>query len=219
MKLYIGKRLLDMDEKELDKLYLNEGSEGNLYRLGNEVLKIYKDNPLISKLSKEDIEFLSKLKLKRFVVPNEVISDEEGTTLGYSANYLEEDKFDKIYSMDSKHLKEEISLLLDDIRILSMNGIELADLHLSNLMISNNKIYFLDFGSFVRTNEDFDELYMINKYIFEQFIVNVLFASSLSKKNRKKLGKEFNSRIDLISFLDEMDDGENIKNFSKKVIR
>ncbi|MBR6112945.1 MAG: hypothetical protein IKP79_00340, partial [Bacilli bacterium] len=134
-------------------------------------------------------------------------------------NYLEEDKFDKIYSMDSKHLKEELSLLLDDIRILSMNGIELADLHLSNLMISNNKIYFLDLGSFVRTNDDFDELYMINKYIFEQFIVNVLFASSLSKKNRKKLGKEFNSRIDLMSFLDEMDDGENIKNFSKKVIR
>ena len=219
MKLYIGKRLLDMDEKELDKLYLNEGSEGNLYRLGNEVLKIYKDNPLISKLSKEDIEYLSKLKLKRFVVPNEVISDEEGATLGYSANYLEEDKFDKIYSMDSKHLREELSLLLDDIRILSMNGIELADLHLSNLMISNNKIYFLDLGSFRRTNDDFDELYMINKYIFEQFIVNDLFASSLSKKNRKKLEKEFSSKIDLISFLDEMDDGENIKIFSKKVIR
>lgn len=219
MKLYIGDRLLNMEEDELDKLYLNEGSEGVIYRLGSEVLKVYKDNPLIDKLSKESIDDLKTLNLKRILVPNESLLDENGNTIGYSSKYLEEDSFEKIFSMDASLIKDEIYLLIDDIRTLSRHGYEIDDLHLCNLIVSNNKIYFIDPGAFHKTEDEFDELYRINRYKFDNFIVNDLFASSLSKKNRKKLEKAYDTRCDLMSFLDEMDDDENIKNFAKKVIR
>lgn len=219
MKLYIGDRLLNMEEDELDKLYLNEGSEGVIYRLGSEVLKVYKDNPLIDKLSKESIDDLKTLNLKRILVPNESLLDENGNTIGYSSKYLEEDSFEKIFSMDASLIKNEIYLLIDDIRTLSRHGYEIDDLHLCNLIVSNNKIYFIDPGAFHKTKDEFDELYRINRYKFDNFIVNDLFASSLSKKNRKKLEKAYDTRCDLMSFLDEMDDDENIKNFAKKVIR
>ena len=219
MKLYIGDRLLNMEEDELDKLYLNEGSEGVIYRLGSEVLKVYKDNPLIDKLSKESIDDLKTLNLKRILVPNESLLDENGNTIGYSSKYLEEDSFEKIFSMDASLIKDEIYLLIDDIRTLSRHGYEIDDLHLCNLIVSNNKIYFIDPGAFHKTEDEFDELYRINRYKFDNFIVNDLFASSLSKKNRKKLEKAYDTRCDLMSFLDEMDDDDNIKNFAKKVIR
>lgn len=219
MKLYIGDRLLNMEEDELDKLYLNEGSEGVIYRLGSEVLKVYKDNPLIDKLSKESIDDLKTLNLKRILVPNESLLNENGNTIGYSSKYLEEDSFEKIFSMDASLIKDEIYLLIDDIRTLSRHGYEIDDLHLCNLIVSNNKIYFIDPGAFHKTEDEFDELYRINRYKFDNFIVNDLFASSLSKKNRKKLEKAYDTRCDLMSFLDEMDDDENIKNFAKKVIR
>ena len=219
MRLYIGTRLLDMNDEELDALYLNEGSEGVIYKYNDTVLKIYKDNPLISKLSKEEIDELKNLKLKRFLVPSESLTDSDGNTIGYSSNYIHEDAFNKIFSMDANTLKDELYNLIDDVRTLSKNGFEIFDLHLSNLLVSDNKIYFIDPGSFHKCDDEFDELYRINRYRFDNFIVNDLFAAALSKKNRKKLDKAYNMRSDLMSFLDEMEDEENIKNFTKKVIR
>ena len=105
MKLFIGDRLLNMTPEELDRLYLNEGSEGVIYKNGEEVYKIYKDNPMIDKLSLEEVNRLRKLKLKRFIVPNNPIFDEDGTFIGYSSRFLNEEKFSKIFDLDGKTFK------------------------------------------------------------------------------------------------------------------
>ena len=203
MRLHIGKKIIGMSAEELDKLYLNEGSEAVLYRLGDTVLKFYKENPLVDRLSKEDIEYFKTIKCKRFVLPDDSIVDDGDNLVGYSSGYLEEEPFRKIFQMNGSTIRDEILLLLDDVRLLSKHGIEIDDLHLSNLLVSDNKIYFVDPGGFHRTDEDFDSLYKINKYRFEKFIVDDLFGSTLAKKNRKKLEMAFSRSSDLCTFLEE----------------
>ncbi len=221
MNLKIGDRLLSMSFEDLDRLYLNEGSEATVYRHGNEVFKIYKDNPLVSKLSVEDVNRLRKLKLKRFIVPKECIFDDAtGMFMGYSSDYIDEDSFDKIYSMDGATFKREIRAVLDDIKTLSDNNIEIRDLHLDNIMLSNGKIFFVDPGNFKYTDDySTASTYDYNEYCLSQFIVLDLIARCMSKKNRGKLKGILSNCDSLEDFLNLMDDNENVKNFSKRIIR
>lgn len=217
MKLFIGDRLLNMTPEELDRLYLNEGSEGVIYKNGEEVYKIYKDNPVIDKLSLEEVNRLRKLKLKRFIVPNNPIFDEDGTFIGYSSRFLNEEKFSKIFDLDGKTFKKELRLLIDDVKNLTKNGIEIDDLHLSNIVLSDGSLHFIDMGG-CKHSED-DDLERTNMFRFQYFIISSLLALPLSKKNRKKFENKFSAFESFDSFIDSIDDNESVKNFSKRVIR
>lgn len=217
MKLVIGERMLNMTPEELDKLYLNEGSEGVIYRNGEEVYKIYKDNPLVTKLSLDGVNRLRKLKLKRFIVPNGPIFDEDGNFIGYSSKYLNEEKFSKIFDLDGKTFKRELRLLLEDVKQLTKNGIEIDDLHLSNLVLSDGSLYFIDMGGFKHSDDE--DLEATNMFRFKYFIVSKLLSLPLSKKNRKKFESKFLESEDFDSFISSIDDNESVKNFSKRVMR
>ncbi len=217
MKLFIGDRLLNMTSEELDRLYLNEGSEGVIYKNGEEVYKIYKDNPMIDKLSLEQVDRLRKLKLKRFIVPNNPIFDEDGNFVGYSSRFLNEEKFSKIFDLDGKTFKKELRLLIDDVKNLTKNGIEIDDLHLSNIVLSDGSLYFIDMGGFKHSEDD--DLERTNMFRFQYFIISSLLALPLSKKNRKKFENKYSAFENFDSFIDSIDDNESVKNFSKRVIR
>ena len=220
MKLLIGKAKLELTERELDSLYLNEGSEVTTYLLGDNVLKIYKDNPQIERFSLEDISRFSKLKLNRFLVPNNPVLDESFNLIGFTSPYKIEDPFNSLYDINGKDFKKEVKVMLGDIKELSRNNIEIDDLHLDNIIFSDNSIYFSDCGCLkYKEFEDPREIERTNMFRFEYFIVNYLLARSLAKKNRKKFENEFETCGSMEKFLSSMDDKENIENFAKRVIR
>lgn len=219
MKLYIGDKILNMTKEELDSLYINEGTEGTIYKVSNEALKIYKDSPLVYKLSKEEIEKLRSIKCKRFILPSNTILLDGEKLIGYASRFIDQDSFKEIYSLSGKTFKEEIKCLLDDIKELSSNGIEIDDMHLDNIIISDNKIYFIDVGSFRQNSDEKEEVYRTNKFRFEDFIVNHLIAISIPKKYRRRLDLLFSTNPDLLEFLSLMDDDENIKEFSSRIVK
>ena len=220
MKMFIGDRILNMSEEELDSLYLQEGTQVTAYKVNGEVYKLFHNGPLISKLSKDEIERLRRIKCKRFIMPNEAIMSSDSTVLGYTVSYLDLDNFELIYSMTGANFKNEVSCLLDDIETLSKEKIEIDDLHLDNIAISKDKLYFIDPGSFfVSREEDYRSVYDINKYRFDNFIVNNLMAARIAKKDRKKLEKVFSNYGSLEEFLKEMNDDENIKDFAKRMVK
>ena len=219
MKLFIGNRLLNMSREELDKLYLQEGTEGVLYLVGDKVIKLYKDTPLISKLSVQEIERLRKIKTQRFVLPKEVVLTDEKKLAGYTTTFIDKSPFGEIFNLKGKDFKREIKILLEDIKELSNNGVEIDDMHLDNILLSENKIYFVDPGSFIIGDFDEKETYKINRFRLSNFIVNDLMAARIPKKYRKKLDKIFSSYDSLESFLENMDDEETVKNFSNRIVK
>ena len=220
MKLFIGDRQLDLTDKELDSLYLNEGHEITAYLLGKDVLKLYKENTQTDKFTVKDIMRFSKLKLNRFLVPNKPVRDDSLELVGFTAPYKVEDPFDTLYDINGKDFKREVKIMLGDIKELSRNKIEIDDLHLDNIIYSDNAIYFSDCGCFkYKQDEDTREIERTNMVRFEYFIVNYLLARSLAKKNRKKLESEYEECNNIEEFISTMDDKENIGNFAKRVIR
>ena len=220
MRLFIGDTQLHLTEKEFDSLYLNEGHEITAYLLGDEVIKIYKDNPQIERFSFEDISRFSKLKLNRFLLPNNPVRDDSFNLIGFACPYKVEDPFNSLYDISGKDFKREVKLMLGDIKELSRNNIEIDDLHLDNIIFSDNSIYFSDCGGFrYKKDEDTREIEKTNMFRFEYFIVNYLLARSLAKKNRKKFENEFEAYGNVEEFISSMDDKENIENFAKRVIR
>ena len=158
--------------------------------------------------------------MKRFILPNNSIKDEESNLVGYSSSYLIEDPFNSLYDISGKDFKKEIKIIMEDIKELSRNKIEIDDLHLDNIIYSDNHIYFVDCGHFkYKEDEDTKEIERTNMARFEYFIVNYMLARSLAKKNRKKLEKQFESCENMEEFLSHMDDDENIKTFAKNIIR
>ena len=219
MKLYIGDKLINMSEEELDSLYLNEGSSSTIYKYNDSVIKIYKDKPIIDKLSIDTINLLKNTRLNRIILPIDPIFDDDKKVIGYSSKYIDSSNFDYLYNMDGKSFKREIKYLMEDIKTLSKNHIEIDDLHLDNIIYNDNKIYFIDPGSFKYNDSDIRELEDINMYRFELFIVDCLLSRSLAKKNRKKFENKYSSYTTFDNFLSTMDDEENIKKFVKRVMR
>jgi tRNA A-37 threonylcarbamoyl transferase component Bud32 len=219
MRLFLGDRLLNMSLEELDSLYLDEGSEGIIYRVGDDVLKLYKDSPLVTRLSVSEIDRLRKIKTQRFIMPKDVILTDDDNVVGYSSTFVEKSPFSEIFSLKGKDFKREIKTLMEDIKEISSNGIEIDDLHLSNIVLSHGRIFFIDPGSFIVGNMDERESYQINKFRFSNFIVNDLMAVSIPKKYRRKLDRLFSSCEDIEKFLESMGEEETVENFSNRIVK
>jgi len=88
MKFYVDDKKYDLDYKKMQKNFISSGFESDVYRFDNKVYKFYKEVCLKYRLDKKSVEYLSKIKTNRLLLPKDVIYDENKEFFGYSMKYI-----------------------------------------------------------------------------------------------------------------------------------
>ena len=188
MNYYVGSRELKISKKELNDLYIDEGTEVEVFRFNNEVLKIYKPYCRKVRLDENSINTLKKINTKRFIMPSGVIKNESLELVGYSMPYIESYGLDKFSKMNISYLIDELDVIRKDLKILSKNKIDIEDINIGNVLVGDG-IYFIDPGSFNITDCRENILYSLNKETVNKFVLKDILEkySRLSKYDRKIL--------------------------------
>ncbi len=230
IKLYCNNKTFQYDGFSLKKgnrLFekQGEGLESKVFRIDNEtVLKVYKDCNDKAKLDKKMIEDLSELDTNRIILPNDIITDEDGETKGYSMDYIEESE-DTIIDFPKKQLIVELSLLKKDLIELGENNIEIGDLREENTISNEDSFYLIDCGDYLQRKIDTTDINIrfFNEYIIDDIFTDIVFEES--KDLMKGLNVLKNLRIYLNEgnyigdyLEEEMKEEETINGFIKRKI-
>lgn len=188
MICYVGSRELKISDKELNDCYINEGSEVEVFRLDDEVLKIYKPYCNKVRLDENTINTLKHINTKRIIMPSDVIRDESLDFVGYSMPYIESFDLNKLKSISMGYLIDELDIIRDDLKILSNNKIDIEDINIGNILL-NDGIYFIDPGSYCVSDYRENILYSLNKESINKFVLKDILErySRLSKYDKKLL--------------------------------
>lgn len=205
MKLYIGDKLVNFSNKELEERYINEGREGKVYEYNNLAIKIYSDYFKYRKmLTEEDIIKMKKIKTDRFLLPKETIFNEKKELVGCATDFKIEAPKTRIGLLNMKEFLEETKKIKQDIYILSENHIRLEDLNRGSLLMTQSNIFITDPGAFeFSKSSDIEPIIKYNINQINRFFIDMVLNEYLKlTKNEKQLLKEHYKVDDYI--FDEM---------------
>ena len=224
MRYYINGRSFDFDEEDLEDIKLDEGTEGACYRVHNYyddfVMKIHHDKPEKMILDEETCKAISNIKTERFILPDDIIYDEDGNYKGYTVRYVDY-KRPKVRNLKINRVIDEFYTLEKDVDILTKNNVLIDDLKIFNTIFSNG-IYVCDPGSYTIAETEDDKRFIggynkerINEYELEEIIFNVFKFNQREKKGLRKFLDESEGYLsDYMRCFCE-DKEENAKEFFK----
>ena len=188
MNYIVGNRELEISDVELCDLYIDEGSEVEVYRYNDEVLKIYKPYCIKNRLDEDTIDRLIGIDTKRIIMPNDIIRDDNSQLIGYTMPYIESYGLDEFKRMKIRYLIDELDIIKEDLKLLSKNHIDIEDMNIGNILVGNG-IYFIDPGSYNISNYRENILYSLNKETINSFILKDILErfSRISKYDKKIL--------------------------------
>lgn len=161
----------------------NVQSSNKLYFQANGyVVKIFLEcyQKLDEKIGRDILEVLTKLmgleNKKSLILPHDIyVTDDD--ILGYSTKFINAPSIDFI-SRDTniRELLESYRNLLESIKELASNSINLFDIHKGNILYKNSNLYLLDFD-LSELNNSFDEnkIYIEMAYKIWQTILRSIF--------------------------------------------
>jgi len=185
--------------QDLDRMYLDEGLEAEIYYFEGKALKIYKPYCRKNRLSEEDCKRMISIPTKNILLPKGILYNSDLKFVGYYTPYIESCSFQKVYDLKRDDFIQSIEPVYDDLKALSKEGISVADLNLPNCLYDGS-IRFLDPGSYA-----FEEqtprslLYCFNREEFSNFVSRDIFSRvpGLSKAKKKLIERNF-SGVDFI---------------------
>ena len=188
MNYYIGSRELEISDDELYDLYIDEGSEVEVFRYDDEVLKIYKKYCNKNRLDENTIDRLIGIDTKRIIMPSDIIRDENGQLIGYTMPHIASSGLDEFKKMKIRYLIDELEIIRDDLKLLSKNHIDLEDMNIGNVLVGDG-IYFIDPGSYYISKYRDSIVYSLNKETMNSFILEDILErfSRISKYDKKVL--------------------------------
>ena len=159
--LYKKDDIITDDGQKIDintlKLLSSDGSEVIVYHDDNLTYKIFRDNYRFSHKTANELDYLSSLKTSRILMPKQKLFQED-KLVGFTMKYISNAK--NIFNDPISHFIEELSILAQDVELISQAGIRLLDLTKSNLVYDGG-IYLIDFGNY-KINENDDMFYDMN---------------------------------------------------------
>lgn len=169
-------RKISVEEIEnLEKI--EEGKCANIYRNGNVVYKILKENSDSRRFyNKEMLQQLVGIESDLCVFPNEILEDDNENLLGYSMNLVSGRKMKEIIAMlPFEQLKLAITKAEQDIRKISEKAIMFDDMHDDNVMWNEEtqSIQIIDTDFFKRTDDN-SNLYNVNYQRFAETIQHMI---------------------------------------------
>lgn len=167
-----------MDKRELEGLEkIGEGKCATIYRKGNIVYKILKENSdSRSFYSKEMLQKLVGIKSSLCVFPNEILEDENGDLIGYSMDFVQGLKIsDALSQLSFEQLGTAIKNLKLGIQEISEQGIIFEDLHCDNIMWNkgNQSFQIID-TDFFKKIENVPDLNEVNYKKFTNQIISLI---------------------------------------------
>jgi len=154
---------------------IGKGACANVYKYGNKALKMLNESGK-AMANLQETSKLVGIKNDTFVLPQEIVTNEDGEVIGYILELVEGKAFidDRVINhMDFATLKGAIVKVEKDLQQLSANKILCNDLNHKNIMwdSKNGYIKIIDTDSFV-VNEDLTEeqIYEMN---LEQFNIQI----------------------------------------------
>lgn len=222
MKILLGDELLEFSDEELDYMYLDEGQESEVFRYGKDVLKIYKKFCIKDRLSEEDAMRLSQIKTQRILLPKKIIRDpEDGHFMGYSLPFIYKYSRSIIPRLKISEFLDELDIILDDVSVLSDNGVDIEDLHIDNVLY-NGKFFIGDPGSFMfKKKSTGGIIYRDNVFILNRFVKDSVFKQvKISGKKRQEFDDMFDDYYYIGSQVREVaSENETINQFVKRMTR
>jgi len=220
MKIRVGKKIFEFSDIQLDNMYIDEGMEGTIYRLGEDALKIYGKYPGKDRLNEEDAKRLSKINTNRFLLPKEFIYDDENNFIGYSTQFVEDYNFKNARYLSMEDFCDELNILYDELELLNDKLVDVEDFTLYNV-IYNGEIYIVDPGSY-RFVKDMGFLHADNKHKLNEFVVWYLlpYITDLSRHKKTNLRRNIDVYDDIVDFMKyESLENESVNDFVKRITR
>lgn len=143
MKIKVKNKTID----EKDLIYVSEGGEKKVFRIGNLAYAIYHDP--IHMIPVPKIKELSKLDLKYIINPKNVIQNEKGNNIGYTMDYIQDGiwfsklfnkNFRKEHDIDDKKSIKIISNLRKLVNYVHENNCLIVDLNEMNFILNEKNI-------------------------------------------------------------------------------
>lgn len=187
---------VNLEEIEIflnDETYLASGKEGNVYRLGNEVVKIFyeENNDSFERLDDNRLRLLASLNLKAFNNINGFVeSCKNGIKkiVGSKEKYLEHEQFqiEHLYSNEKRYnLFESLDDIKDDIKLLSSNGFIILEID-NDYFYKDGRISFSDMTSYMQEDvkgREYKELLKRNYRVVSLFLIGLLIYNGHKDKN------------------------------------
>lgn len=220
MKIYIGDKLHEFSEEQLEYMYLDEGNEGIVYRYKEKAIKIYKDYCFKERLDEKTAILMSKIKTRRILLPETMVYSINHEFRGYTTKFIQAYLLSHINEMTMRNFLAEVEIYDDDINILSKEKILLNDFLRENLKY-DSKLYMVDPGSFYKCEEeDSTTIEKANAKELNNLVVCQIFYAvpGLTKGKKIKLLNHFED-IDQISSVlkEEAKPEEKVKEYVKRI--
>lgn len=169
---------------------LGTGCEGITYlsQIDNKAYKILTDFEYEDKV--EDIITSSDIDLKYILLPEELYVY-DNHLIAYKTKYIKKnlldtnDKDNNIYNIDFDKFITAYKNLLEEIKILSKNKIEIYDV-IPNLMFDGTDLYLIDTCSYKKTNEKIYKIFDWNKKRLDTAIKFLLSSYIINDENKDK---------------------------------
>ena len=191
---------------------IGEGKEVNVYRVGDEVIKIFHEmrKTPIKRINDEGLERLSELSLNCFITPNNLIIL-DGKIIGYTEKYLEEKEinFDNI----------DYDLIKEDIYTLSENGFTIEDLFY-NYIFTDGRLYFNDLTSYnyIKTEVEFlkKQFLVKNTIIMNNFLIGLTLFDAFRKGENNEYTRIYLANNYRLEHCSDIFYGDYLKNENNK---
>jgi len=146
------KNIYDDNNKLVDintlQLLSTNSSEMTVYNNTDFVYKVFKKDYKLEHKDVEELNYLISIKTSRILMPkSKIFSD--GKLIGYTMEYIKEKK--DILNDKMLNLVKELSIIKEDIELLSNFYVRLIDINKSNI-IYNGKLYLIDPGNYYINN-------------------------------------------------------------------
>lgn len=228
MKYIIKDKVYSFTKEDLESFFIGKGEEGSCFRIRNYrddfVMKLFHSNPEKKVLDEETCKTLTEIDTEKFILPTELVYDEDGNYTGFITKHVSYKK-PKIRNLKIGRVIDEFCKLEKDVDTLTKNNVFIDDLHYYNTIFSDG-IYICDPGSFSLAENENQERFAnyynrkrITEYEIEEIIFNLF---KLGVREQDKFRKMFSNidefLSDYLSFL-VSDKDENAKTYFKEVVK
>lgn len=176
-----------------ERTYLASGKEGKVYRLGDEVVKIFYDhnNDSFERLDDNRLRLLASLDLKAFNNITgfvEKCENDQTIIVGCKEKYLEHEQFqiEHLFSNEIRYnLFSSLDDIKDDIKLLSEHGFIILEIE-NDYFYKNGKLSFSDMTSYMQEDvkgREYKELLKRNYRVVSLFLIGLLIYNGYKNKN------------------------------------
>lgn len=159
------------------------GVTGDVYKYQNKALKIFKKNKPIP-MDLETAQYLTNINTSRILLPRNILFHNDAFS-GYTYKLVKKGSIKGIINLEKDELIENISIIENEIELLSHKRVLLNGIDPSNT-IYNGKLYLSDPSKYTILNtssiRELNTLNTLNKYQF-YLLLSTLFISGIKDCN------------------------------------